>query len=193
MNGKLPRTIQEHPPPLLALLGGLVATILLTSCMHLAPLLGLPFLDMPRLIGGVFTSAPGAALGIGFALFLLGGAVAGPLLLALLWPKLPGRETGLAGGLVKGVLLGLALWFLSGLFLPLLGAVNRLAGVESPGFFAWEAGWGGVAAHLLGHLVYGAVLGAIAATGQGMGVLETAGWPGYSTAGAGARRDFGQS
>lgn len=193
MNRKLPRAVQQHPPPLLALVGGLTATLLLTSCMHLAPLLGLPFLDMPRLIGGVFTSAPAAALGIGFALFLLGGAVVAPLLLALFWPQLPGRESGLTGSLLKGVILGLALWFLSGLFLPVLGAVNRLAGLEGPGLFAWGTGWGGVASHLLGHLVYGAVLGAVTAMGQGMGVLETAGWPGYSTAGAGARRDFGQS
>lgn len=193
MNKKLPRTVQEHPPPLLVLVGGLTATLLLTSCIHLAPLLGLPFLDLPRLIGGAFTSAPAAALGIGFALFLLGGAVAAPLLLAFLWPGLPGRESGLTGSLLKGVVLGLALWLLSGLLLPVLGAVNRLAGIESPGLFAWEAGWGGVAALLLGHLLYGAVLGAVSATGQGMGVLETSGWPGYSTAGAGARGDLGQS
>lgn len=193
MNKKLPRTLQEHPPPLLAFVGGATGTVLIAACMQLAPAFGLPLLDLPRLTGGAVTSAPGLALGIGWTVFVIGGAIAAPLLLSLAWPRLPGAETGPAGALLKGAAFGTAMWVLSGLVLPVLGALGRLGDAEGLGLFARHAGWSGVAMLLAGHLLYGVALAVISDTGRGMGVLETIGWPGYSTAGAGARREVGQA
>jgi hypothetical protein len=172
------------------LLGGMIATLLLSALLFVAPALGFPapeqavgspFLDIPHVVGGVFTSNPAAASWIGFWLFFVGGAFVFAPLLGPVWRLLPGKDVGFTGAVVKGLLWGLALWVLSGLLLALFAALNRLspASVAHPRFFAAAQGILGAAGLLIGHLVYGVSVALVAAMPQGITLIETIGWEGY--------------
>src|SRR5512142_2626550 len=117
-----------RPPVFLAVLGGVIATILLSALEYLAPLLGFPFVDYPLLIGGIFTSDPNVALWLGYWIFFIFGAVIWPALLAFLWPNLPGKPIGLAGPLIKGLVWGIILWLVSSILAGIFGLLNQLPG-----------------------------------------------------------------
>jgi hypothetical protein len=176
-----PSTLIPRPSIFLAFLGGAAATVLLSALLYLAPLLGLPLVDMPLALGGILAAEPGLALGVGYLLFFVGGAVASPFFLAGAWPYLPGGGVGFAGGALKGLVWGSGLWLLSGLLLGLAGMVNRLPepALASPGFFALGFGLVAAVSFLAAHLFYGLVLGLITAMGQDIEPLDTLGWEGY--------------
>jgi hypothetical protein len=176
-----PTTLQPKPSIPVAILGGLVATILLSALIFLAPTLGFPFIDFARLIGGIFTSNEEVALWLGFWLFFLPGVVIFPPLLVGMWLKLPGPAIGFWAGLLRGLILGLVLWLVSGLLLPFIGELNQLP-IENPGFFALATGLLGATGVLLGHLAYGIALGLMMTFHQGIEPLEAIGWPGYRKA-----------
>lgn len=177
-----PSILTPRPSLLLTLLGGLVATLLLSGLLNVAPAFGFPDLAIPQLVGGLFTADPQAAFWIGFTLFFLTGALVFPLLLFLLWTFLPGRPVGFRGAALKGLLWGALLWAVSGLLLPALAALNRIEGLEDPGFFALGAGLLGALGSLLGHLAYGLALALMAAMTQGISPMGTVGWEGYERA-----------
>jgi TM2 domain-containing membrane protein YozV len=162
----------------LTILGGMVATVLLAALIHLAPVLGLPLIDLPRLVGAVFSRDPGTALGVGYAIFVVAGMVVFPLLLSLLWPALPGHDATFGGALLKGLLAGLILWVLSGVLLPLFGALGRLPTdeLQNPGFFALGAGLLGPVVLLAHQLLYGLTLALVAAMGRDVSPVDTIGW-----------------
>lgn len=179
-----PVALNPHPSALLATLGGAVGTVLLTALLFLSPALGVPFVDVPRLVGGVFTSDPAAAFWLGYAIFFLGGWLVFPVGLAMAWPLLPGgAEVTFPHALVKGLLLGAAFWTLSGLLLPLLGALSRLDGMANPGFFALGEGIPAAAVVLLGHLLYGVAVAVVAAMSRGMAPIDLLGWSEYERRG----------
>lgn len=182
-----PATLREHPSPGLLLLGGLAATLLASALLFVMPALGFsaprqvvgsPFLDLPRLIGGIFSGDAEAAFWLGFWLFFFGGALILPLALGQVWRLLPGADVGLTGAVVKGGLGGLILWIISGLLVPLLAVGNRL-GVANPGLFAIGAGPLAVLGLCVWHLIYGVSLALVAALGHGIKPLNTLGWEGY--------------
>jgi hypothetical protein len=176
-----PTTLQPKPSIFAAILGGLVATILLSALIFLAPTFGFPFIDFARLAGGIFSRNDEVAFWLGFWLFFLPGVLLFPPLLVGLWLKLPGAAVGFRGGLLKGIIWGLVLWLVSGLLLPFMAELNQLP-MENPGFFALATGWRGAAGVLLGHLAYGLALGLMATFNQGIEPLEALGWPGYRKA-----------
>lgn len=176
-----PNTVVSRPANVLVLLGGLVATLLLSAVLYVAPALGLAFVDLPALIGGIFTGGPEVAFWLGYALFFVGGVFIIAPILIFVWRVLPGASVGFVGALIKGVLWGLILWAVTGLLLPVLGAINRLGPQEltNPGFFAAAEGAAGVAVLLIGMPAYGLALSLIAAMGQGIHPIRTVGWRGY--------------
>jgi hypothetical protein len=176
-----PTTLQPKPSVLVSILAGLVATILLSALIFLAPALGFPFIDFARLMGGIFSGNDEVAFWLGFWLFFLPGVVIFPPILVSAWLKLPGPAIGFGGGLLRGLILGLALWLLSGLLLPFMAQLNQLP-IENPGFFALGTGWLGAAGVLLGHLAYGIALGLTMTFHMGIEPLEAIGWPGYQKA-----------
>ncbi len=180
---KRPVALINHPSLLLATLGGAVAVLLLSALLFLSPVFGFPFVDFPRVMGGIFTADPEGAFWLGFTIFFVGGWLVFPFLLVAAWSLLPGENEGFIGALVKGLLFGLGLWVFSGLVLPLAGWLNQLDGLENPGFFALGAGVLGALGVLLGHLAYGAALALIAAMGQGISPLHTLGWYEYRRSG----------
>ena len=136
-----PRSLAQRPSQVLAVLGGVVGTILTSALLQLGPRLAPGFPDVPRLIGGLFTTDPTAAFWLGFWLFFLGGVIVIPPLMAAVWSRLPGAGVGFGGAIVKGALLGAALWIVWGVLVPVLGALNALDGPGlDAGLFALRAG-----------------------------------------------------
>lgn len=160
----------------LTILGGMVATVLLMALTHLGPVWDLPLIDMPLLVGGVFSADPDTAFRTGHAVFILAGIFVFALSLSIVWAQLPGDDTRFPGATLKGLVWGLFLWVLSGLVLPLLGGLNQLPLTENPGLFALEHGVLGPIWLLVLQLSYGLVLTTVAGLGHGLQPIDTIGW-----------------
>jgi hypothetical protein len=179
-----PAALTSRPSLLLTSLAGAVATLLLSALLFLGPVFGIPFVGIPHLVGGLFTEDAAAAFWLGFWIFFLGGWIVFPVFFALFWPMLPGEnEVTFTHGLVKGLVWGGILWILSGVLLPVLGWLNQLEGLESPGLFALGAGVLAALGVLLGHLAYGAALGLVSAMGREISPLDVMGKYDYKASG----------
>ena len=89
-----------------AILGGLIGTVVMTlMMMYLAPMMGLPKMDIIGMLGSMFTSNKGTATILGLVThFMMGGIFA--IIYALLWSLGIGSPTwlwGLIYGVVHGV------------------------------------------------------------------------------------------
>ncbi len=138
-----------------AILGGFVGTIVLTMLMYIAaPMMGIPKMDIAAMLGSVL-----GGWTMGMVIHFVNGVVLFPLIYVfVLYSKLRGTPA------IKGILWGATLWLVAGLVvMPMMGA--GLFGTANGGMMA-------AAASLIGHLVYGALLGAIA--GRPAPRLETA-------------------
>jgi hypothetical protein len=153
----------------MALAGGLVGTVVLTSGLRAAQELGLTRMDLPLLLGTIFTGDRGRAAVIGYALQFVNGIVFAGLYAFVFW------STGEAGWLFGG-LLGLvqALFVGTALVYVLLPAVNPRMGtawsdaeeaplLEPPGFMLVNYGRHTAAATVVSHVLYGAIVGGFAA------------------------------
>jgi hypothetical protein len=128
-----------------AILGGFVGTLAITFMMYVVSpmIMGKP-MDVAAMLGDFLR----IGRTMGMVVHFVNGTIIFPLILTfILWNLLPGGPT------VKGTLWGLILWFLSqAVVMPMMGG----------GFFSANAG-GMMAAggSLIGHIVYGALLGVI--------------------------------
>ena len=125
--------------------GGFVGTLVMTMMMYLvAPMMGLN-MDIAAMLGGM--------LGIGWAggmlMHFVNGTIVFPLIYALaLYGRLPG------GPVLKGATWGVILWLVAQVVvMPMMGAGM---------FSAAMGGMMAAAGSLVGHVLYGAVLGVIA-------------------------------
>ena len=150
------------------LVGGLLGTILLTTTLRAAGELGLTRMDLPFLLGTAVTSDRVRAKVVGYALHFVFG-----LVFALgYWAVFAavGRS-----GAVLGALLGLvhALFAGTALVNVLLPAVHPRMGtgfdaagasplLEPPGFMLVNYGRQTMAAMIVAHIAYGAVVGELA-------------------------------
>ena len=152
-----------------ALAGGAVGTIVLTSMLRLAQELGLTRMDIPLLLGTIFTDRRGPAAVLGYVIHFING-----LGFALLYYAVF-RAVGHAGWLF-GAGLGLVHAALAGgaLMTVLLPAVHPRMGtpwsdaeetpiLEAPGFLLMNYGRRTVGWTVVGHVVYGAIVGGFAA------------------------------
>jgi len=136
-----------------AILGGFIATLVMTMIMYVAPLMGMPKMDVAAMLGGMLgQTMPEPMSGrwlVGMILHFVNGSVIFPLVFAfLLYARVPGAAWG------KGIIWGLILWLLSqAVVMPMMGA----------GFFSSHAPQPmmTVVGSLLGHIIYGAILGGI--------------------------------
>jgi hypothetical protein len=135
-----PEVLVPKPSYLISFFGGVVGMIVFFSVIFTAPAFTLPLIDLPRLLGGIFTSNLDVALWLGFWIFFLAGVFFFAPFLVYIWAKLPGKRIGYSGAFLKGFIWGLILWVVSGLLLPLIGLLTRAAGIDNPGFFALNAG-----------------------------------------------------
>ena len=125
-------------------LGGFLGTLAMTAMMYMvAPMMGVR-MDIAAMLGSML----GGSWAAGMAMHFFNGTVVFPLVYGyLLVSRLPGPPV------VRGALWGVALWLIAQtMVMPMMGA----------GLFSAAAG-GMVAAvgSLVGHLVYGAILGAV--------------------------------
>lgn len=177
-----PRTLEPGPSFVMATVGGAVAGVLLLALLYGAPALGGPAVDVLGVTGGVFTSHPEGALAVGAIVYLLAAWLLVPALYVVVWPGLPGGM-GLGGAVARGALWGAALWgVIGGALLPLLGALNRVPEVTSPGPLAVDLGGAGAAVLLGAHMAYGLALALVSHVGQGLAPLDAIGWEGYRRA-----------
>jgi hypothetical protein len=151
-----------------ALAGGLVGTIVLTTGSRLAQQLGWTRMDIPLLLGTIFTSERGRAMVVGYAIHFANG-----LLFSLAY-GLVFEATGRAGW-AFGLLLGAAHGAFAGggLLNVLLPVVHPRMGtswsdarstplLEPPGFLLSNYGRATLVATFALHLAYGAIVGAFA-------------------------------
>ena len=145
--------MQEELDVSRAMLAGFIATCVMTLLMFISPVMGIPRMDPGVMLGSLFSAHPAPGSGawwMGMLLHFINGSVIFSLIYGyVLYRELPGEPW------MKGAVWGLLLWFLSEAFVsPLLGA--GFFGSRSPEPAASVIG------SLIGHLVYGALLGGIA-------------------------------
>ena len=150
------------------LAGGLVGTVLLTTGLRLSQELGMTRMDLPLLLGTVFSANRSRANVIGYFIHFVNG-----LLFALVYYAIF-RAVGHAGWLF-----GAGLGFVHALFAggalinTLLPAVHPRMGtpwsdaeetplLEPPGFLLENYGSRTALGNLIGHVLYGAVVGGFA-------------------------------
>jgi hypothetical protein len=150
------------------LAGGLVGTVVLTSGLRIAQELGVTRMDLPLLLGTAFTDNRSRANVIGYAVHFVNG-----LIFALFYYAIfravdhAGWLVGLGLGAVHAMFAGGALL---GVLLP---AVHPRMGtpwsdseetplLEPPGFLLENYGPRTAIGNLVGHLLYGAIVGGFA-------------------------------
>lgn len=121
-----------------ATLAGLVGTAAMTALMLMAPAMGLPAMDIGRMLGSMM----GGSDVLGWTAHFMIGAVLAIAYAGFFAPRLPGPAP------LRGMLYGLLPWLAAqGVVVPMMGA----------GLFSGSIAAAG--GSLMGHLVYGAVLG----------------------------------
>lgn len=137
--------MSTHPTFARAALGGLAGTVAQTVMMYfVAPLMGV-HMDIAALLG----SMVGGNWTVGLMIHFVNGAVIFPAIYAYaLYAHLPGPSP------IRGTAWGVALWLVAQMVaLPMMGA----------GFFSSAAGGMRAAmGSLIGHVLYGTLLGVIA-------------------------------
>jgi hypothetical protein len=152
-----------------SLAGGLVGTVVLTSGLRVAQELGWTRMDLPLLLGTIFTEDRSRASVLGYGLHFVNGLVFS-LGYAAIFEAVgrAGWDLGLALGAVHALFAG------GGLVTVLLPAMHPRMGthwtdaeetpiLESPGFMLHNYGRATAIVTFAVHLAYGAIVGAFAA------------------------------
>ena len=131
-------------------LGGLAGTLVMTLMMYfVSPMMGVK-MDIAASLGSML----GSSWSLGMMMHFINGTIIFPLIYAfLLFRLLPG------GPLTKGISWGVVLWILAQVMvMPMMGG----------GFFSSQmGGMMAVMGSLIGHFVYGGLLGWIAGPAEG--------------------------
>jgi len=134
-----------HPTLARAALGGFVGTLAMTAMMYLvAPMMGL-HMDIAAMLGSML----GGSWTAGLMMHVVNGSVIFPAIYAYaLYARLPGSPA------IRGTVWGVALWLIAQTaVMPMMGA-----GVFSSAMGGMMAAMGS----LIGHVLYGSLLGVIA-------------------------------
>lgn len=134
-----------HPTLARAALGGFVGTLAMTAMMYIvAPMMGLE-MDMAAMLGSML----GGSWAAGMMMHFINGSVIFPAIYVFaLYGLLPGSPA------MRGTIWGVALWFIAQtVVMPMMGA-----GVFSSAMGGTMAAIGS----LVGHLLYGSLVGVIA-------------------------------
>jgi uncharacterized membrane protein YagU involved in acid resistance len=125
-------------------IAGLLATFAMTVIMLMAPLMGMPEMNIGRMLGG-FMGVPSF---VGWAGHFMIGVVLAVAYGQFFAARLPGAPW------VRGILYGLIPWLMSQVIInPMMGAGVFASLTPAPALM--------VMGSLLGHMVYGAVLGPV--------------------------------
>ena len=126
-------------------LAGIVGTLLMTLLMLMAPMMGMPPMNIGQMLGSVM----GGSVILGWVAHFMIGIVLAGIYAALFVERLPGPAA------VRGMLYSVLPWLLTQLVvMPMMGN----------GLFSGSALM--AVASLIGHLMYGAALGAVYGTAE---------------------------
>lgn len=127
-----------------AILAGLVGTAVMTMLVFMAPLMGMPDMNIPAMLSGFM----GVPLFVGWLAHAMIGTILALIYVYVFISKLPGTP------LVKGALYGLIPWLAAQVMVnPMMGAGVFASQTAAPMMM--------VLGSLMGHVVYGAVVGGV--------------------------------
>lgn len=127
-----------------AILAGLAATAAMTFLLIIGPSMGMP----KMLIGNMLANFMGISVALGWTAHFMIGTVLGLIYVYAFADRLPGASA------LRGAIYGLFPWLLAQIMVnPVMGAGFFASNTPAPVMV--------VMGSLLGHLVYGAVLGAV--------------------------------
>lgn len=128
--------------PTKAVAAGIAGTIVMTAFAMIAPLMGMPEMNIPRMLADFM----GFPVIVGWLAHFMIGTVLALAYASVFVRKLPGQPA------VKGILFGLIPWFMAQILVnPMMGA--GIFAVNTPAPLMMVIG------SLAGHVVYGAVAG----------------------------------
>lgn len=117
---------------------GSAAIVLMTALMYMAPLMGMPQMDIATMVGTMFLASPGPAFWLGMIIHLMMGTVLFPVIYHFLFQPGSGNGSG------RGLLFGLLLWATANLMvMPLMGAIHPMVKngmMPAPGFLMLNLG-----------------------------------------------------
>lgn len=141
-------------------LAGFAASIAMTALMYVAPMMGMPKMDIATMLGTMFLASRGPAFWLGMMIHLMMGIVLFPAIYRFVLQPSSGSGTG------RGVLFGLVLWAAANfMVMPMMGVIHPMVKsgmMPAPGFLMLNLGAMAPVGSLIGHLVYGALLGKLA-------------------------------
>lgn len=135
-----------------AVISGIVGTIAISAVMAMAPLMGMPKMDIVGMLSTMF-GKPNKVLGW-IMHFMMGVVFA--LIYALLWSIGIG-----SAGWLSGLIFGAVHWLVVGLMMAMIPVMHvgiKNGDVEAPGL--WMTNQGGILAFiggLMGHMIFGLV------------------------------------
>jgi uncharacterized membrane protein YagU involved in acid resistance len=140
-----------------SIVAGFLATAAMTALMYMAPLMGVPKMDIATMLGTMFTASPSAAFAIGIVMhFMLGSVLLAVPYFYLIEFKF--RDSRWLGGAIWGFLL----WGVANfMVMPMMGFVHplvRAGAMPAPGLLMLQLGILAPIGSLMGHLLYGVVL-----------------------------------
>lgn len=147
-----------------ALVGGLAGTAAMTAMMAMGKATGMTRIDMPLMLGGMLTGDDDRARSIGQVIHFFNGMVIFGLVYAALLSAIPGAAWWTAAwiGLIHGLIAVMAM--------PMMGAMHPRVALEgapdalpmvNPGLGGRNFGGGTPLGLVVGHVLYGVVLGAV--------------------------------
>lgn len=148
-----------------AIVGGFVGTLVLTTVLRAASELRLTRMDLPFLLGTVFTAERLRAKALGYVLhFMFGFSFALGYYVIFSAIGRSGWLVGAALGLLHGVFAGTVAIDLLPIVHPRMGtrfaAAGQTALLEPPGFMMLNYGRRTPIASIVAHVAYGAIVGA---------------------------------
>lgn len=138
-----------------AIVGGLAGIVAMTALMMMTPKMGMPEMDMPRLLGSMF-GAPGSKA-VGMAMHFMAGVVFA-IVYGLLFTLFPGSSVILLG-LVFGIVHWLIAGLMIGVMMPMMHAGVKSGDVPAPGLYM--GGMKAFVGGLMGHILFGVVVGLV--------------------------------
>lgn len=141
-------------------LAGFVATAAMTALMYMAPVMGMPKMDIATMLGTMFLASLGTAFWLGLMIHLMMGTLLFPTTYRL------ALQPGTGAGTGRGLLFGLILWAAANfMVMPMMGVIHPMVKsgmMPAPGLLMLNLGVMAPVGSLLGHLVYGGLLGTLA-------------------------------
>ena len=129
---------------------GLIATVVMTMIMYMAPLMGMPKMDVAGMLSDMM-HLPWIA---GMVIHFMNGAIIFPLIYVfILYKVLPGN------GLVKGIVWGVLLFVIAQVMVMPMAGMGFFSSASPQQMLM-------VMGSLMGHVVYGAILGSIIGGGN---------------------------